>query len=153
MKRSRKGSIYLILQSNIISMARLVISEDARSKDLAPLALSINEIVRLPVTLRSANFPGVRVEKGKILDMVYSGPILEEVIRTGKPIRTIPERGAYKGVPVSVAPIIADGKTIAAMGVVDVVGTIELPEVFGAYEDVVRQVLEKGSEKNESSES
>lgn len=121
-------------------MACLVISEDARSEDLAPLALTVNEIVRLPITLRSAKFPGVRVEKGKVLDAGYSGPILEDVLKTGKSVRTIPERGAYKGVPVSVAPIVVEGKTIAAIGVVDVVGTIDLPEVFGAYADVVRQV-------------
>lgn len=121
-------------------MACLVISEDARSEDLAPLALAVNEIVRLPITLRSAKFPGVRVEKGKILDAGYSGPILEEALLTGKSVRTIPERGAYKSVPVSVAPIVVEGKTIAAIGVVDVVGTIDLPEVFGDYADVVRQV-------------
>jgi hypothetical protein len=124
-------------------MARLVISEDARSEDLAPLALAINEIVRLPVTMRSSNFPGVRVEKGKVLDKSYSGPILEEVISKGLPIRTVPEKGAYKGIPVSVAPIIVDGKAVAAVGVVDIVGTIDIPEVFGAYEDVLKQV--KGS--------
>jgi hypothetical protein len=124
-------------------MARLVISEDARSEDLAPIALAINEIVRLPITLRSLKHPGVRVEKGKVLDSSYSGPILEEVLKTGRPIRTIPERGAYKGVPVSVAPIAADGKTVAAVGVVDAAGTIDLPEVFGAYGDVVRQVSDK----------
>ena len=124
-------------------MARLVISEDARSEDLAPIALAINEIVRLPITMRSLEHPGVRVEKGKVLDSSYSGPILEDVLKTGRPIRTIPERGAYKGVPVSVAPIAADGKTVAAVGVVDVAGTIDLPEVFGAYSDVVRQVSDK----------
>jgi hypothetical protein len=124
-------------------MAKLVISEESRSEDLAPLALAINEIVKLPITLRSANFPGVRVENGKVLDSGYSGPILEEVLKTGRSIRTIPERGAFKGVPVSVAPLIVAGKTIAAIGVVDVVGTIDLPEVFGAYAEVVRQVSEK----------
>jgi hypothetical protein len=124
-------------------MARLVISEDARSEDLAPIALAINEIVRLPITLRSLKHPGVRVEKGKVLDSSYSGPILEEVLKTGRPIRTIPESGAFKGVPVSVAPIAADGKTVAAVGVVDAAGTIDLPEVFGAYGDVVRQVSDK----------
>lgn len=128
-------------------MARLVISEDARADDLAPLALAINETIRIPVTLRSANFPGVRVEKGKVLDKSYSGPILEEVIRSGKPARTIPDNGPYRGVPVSVAPILVEGKTIAAVGVVDVVGTIDIPEVFGAYADVVRQVGEKTAEK------
>jgi hypothetical protein len=126
-------------------MVRLVISKDAGSEDLAPLALAINQIVGLPITLRSARFPGVRVEKGRVLDKNYSGPVLEEVIKTGEPMRTIPESGAFKGVPVSVAPIIAAGKVIAAVGVVDVVGTIDLPEVFGAYADVVRQVSEKVS--------
>ena len=124
-------------------MARLVISEDARSEDLAPLALAVNEIVRLPITLRSAKFPGVRVEKSKVLDESYSGPILEEVLRTGKSVRTIPESGVYNGVPVSVSPIVVDGKIVAAIGVVDVIGTIDLPEVFGAYADIVRQVSEK----------
>jgi hypothetical protein len=123
-------------------MVKLVISEEARSKDLAPLALAIHEIVRLPITMRSARFPGVRVEKGKVLDSDYSGPILEEVLQVGKPIRTIPAKGAYKGVPVSVAPIMAEGMAIAAVGIVDVVGTIDLPEIFGAYADVVKEVTE-----------
>lgn len=126
-------------------MAKLVISEDAGSEDLAVLALAINEIIRLPVTLRSSGAPGVRVEKGRVLDSNYSGPVLEEVIRSGRPVRTVPKTGAYKGIPVSVAPIIVDGKTIAAVGVVDVAGTIDIPEVFGAYEDVLKQV--KGIEK------
>ncbi|HUI39871.1 MAG TPA: DUF2111 domain-containing protein [Methanothrix sp.] len=128
-------------------MVELVISEDARTEELTPLALAINEVIRLPTTLRSVNFPGVRVERGEVLDRAYSGPILEEVIRTGRPVRTIPERGAFKGVPVSVAPIIVGGKVVAAVGVVDVIGTIDLPEVFGAYEDVVKEVEGKTSER------
>jgi hypothetical protein len=127
-------------------MPRLVISEDTRSEDLATLALAFNEIVRLPVTMRSARFPGVRVEKGKVLDENYSGPVLEEVIRTGKAIRTTPKKGAYQGVPVSVAPIVVEGQVIAAVGVVDVIGTIDIPEVFGAYGDVLKQVSGKVSE-------
>jgi len=123
-------------------MSKLVISEDASSEDLAPLALAVNEIVRLPITLRSVKCPGIRVEKGEVLDASYSGPILEEVLQTGRSVHTIPERGAYKGVPVSVAPIVVEGKTVAAIGVVDVVGTIDLPEVFGAYANIVRQVSE-----------
>jgi len=128
-------------------MVELVISEDARTEELTPLALAINEVIRLPTTLRSVNFPGVRVERGEVLDRAYSGPVLEEVIRTGRPVRTIPERGAFKGVPVSVAPIIVGGKVVAAVGVVDVIGTIDLPEVFGAYEDVVKEVEGKTSER------
>ncbi len=124
-------------------MAKLVISEDARSEDLAPLALAFNEVVRLPVTMRSAGARGVRVEKGAVLDVDYSGPILEEVLAKGTPIRTIPNEGAYRGVPVAVAPILLEGKAIAAVGIVDVAGTVEIPEVFGAYSEVVKQVTGK----------
>jgi hypothetical protein len=137
----------LISRPNTVSMSRLVISEDAGSEELAALALAFNEIIRLPVTMRSARFPGVRVEKGKVLDNEYSGPVLEEVIRTGKSIRTTPEKGAYQGIPVSVAPILVDGRAVAAMGVVDVIGTIDIPDVFGAYGDVLKQVSGKVPEK------
>jgi hypothetical protein len=124
-------------------MANIVISKDASADDLAPLALALNEILRLPVTIRSASAPGVRVEKGKIIDGAYTGPILEEVLATGKLVRIIPKSGTYKGIPVAVAPIKDKiGDVIAALGVVDVVSTIDFPEVFGAYPEVVRQVTE-----------
>ena len=115
----------MISRPNIISMFRVVISEDARSEDLAALALAFNEIVQLPVTMRSARFPGVQVEKGKVLDNEYSGPVLEEVIRT----------------------ILIEGRAVAAIGIVDVIGTIDIPEVFGAYEAVLKQVSGKVPEK------
>ncbi len=121
-------------------MSRIVLSEGAGADDLAPLALAINEIVRLPVTMRSQKSTGVRVEKGRVIDRSYSGPVLEEVIRTGKSIRTTPNSGAYRGIPVSVAPIVIEGRAALALGIVDVIGTIDIPEVFGAYGDVLRQV-------------
>ncbi len=121
-------------------MSRIVLSEGAGADDLAPLALAINEIVRLPVTMRSQKSTGVRVEKGRVIDRSYSGPVLEEVICTGKSIRTTPNSGAYRGIPVSVAPIVIEGRAALALGIVDVIGTIDIPEVFGAYGDVLRQV-------------
>ncbi|HOU71504.1 MAG TPA: DUF2111 domain-containing protein [Methanothrix sp.] len=124
-------------------MPGIVISEDARPADLAPLALALNEIIRLPVTIRSRSHPGVRVEKGDVVDDSYSGPVLEAVISTGKSIRTTPDKGAYRGIPVSVAPIVVDGQTVAAVGIVDVIGTIDIPEVFGAYGDVIKQVQQQ----------
>lgn len=125
-------------------MAELVISEKSGSLDLAPLALAVNQILGLPVTLRSLEVPGVRVEVGKVLDDGYSGPVLEEVMKSGKPIRTVPKSGFYKGVPVSVAPIMdGEGRVIAAIGIVDVVGTIDIPSVFGAYTEVVKEVSGK----------
>ncbi len=128
---------------NISIMPGIVISEDARPADLAPLALALNEIIRLPVTIRSRSHPGVRVEKGDVVDDSYSGPVLEAVISTGKSIRTTPDKGAYRGIPVSVAPIVVDGQTVAALGIVDVIGTIDIPEVFGAYGDVIKQVQQQ----------
>ena len=124
-------------------MLELILSENTKGQDLAPIAIAINEVIKLPITLRSLEKPGIRVENGKIIDFNYSGPILEDVLRTGNPIRTIPNSGAYKGVPVSVAPIILEEKVIAAIGVVDLVGTIDMPDVFSAYVDVVRQVSQQ----------
>ena len=133
----------MISLPNISIMPGIVISEASRPADLAPLALALNEIIRLPVTIRSRSYPGVRVEKGVVVDDNYSGPVLEAVISTGKSIRTTPDSGAYRGIPVSVAPIIVDGQTVAALGVVDVIGTIDIPEVFGAYGDVIKQVQQQ----------
>jgi len=133
----------LISLPNISIMPGIVISEAARPADLAPLALALNEVIRLPVTMRSKSHPGVRVEKGNVVDDSYSGPVLEAVISTGKSIRTTPNSGAYRGIPVSVAPIVVDGQTVAALGVVDVIGTIDIPEVFGAYGDVIKQVQQQ----------
>jgi len=121
-------------------MRELVISENSTAEDLLPLAIAVNELVRLPVTLRSKNIPGVRVEKGKPADLAYTGPVLESVITSGKPSRTVPQSGAYEGIPVAVSPILVDGVVVAAIGIVDLVGTIDIPDVFGAYADVVEQV-------------
>lgn len=123
-------------------MPKIEISENSVAADLAPLAIAVNEILNLPVTMRSTGFKGVRVEKGMVVDDDYTGPVLEEVIKSGKAIRTIPSSGAFKGIPVSVAPIKLEGRVLAAIGVVDVVGTIDIPEIFGAYVDVVKQVSE-----------
>lgn len=84
----------------------------------------------------------MRVERGKVVDDDYTGPVLEDVLRSGKAVRTIPSSGAFKGVPVSVAPVRLGDRVLAAVGVVDVIGTIDIPEIFGAYVDVVRQVSE-----------
>ncbi|MCQ8904012.1 MAG: DUF2111 domain-containing protein [Methanothrix sp.] len=123
-------------------MLRIEISENSGAEELAPIAIAINEILNLPVTMRSAGARGVRVERGRVVDDDYTGPVLEDVLRSGRAVRTIPSSGAFKGIPVSVAPIRLGDRVIAAVGVVDVVGTIDIPEIFGAYVDVVRQVSE-----------
>jgi len=125
-------------------MSRLFISDDSSSEEILPFARMVHELLSLPVTMRSKNKRGVRLEKGKAIDMDYTGPVLEEALARNCAIHTIPDRGAYKGIPVVVALIQdKDGKPMAAVGIVDVVCTIDLAAVFGNYPQIVRQVEER----------
>jgi hypothetical protein len=125
-------------------MADIRLSENSTSGDLLPVAKMVHELFSLPVTMRSRNKKGVRLEKGKVIDMDYTGPVLEDAIARNCVIHTIPDSGAYKGIPVVVAPIHdSEGTAIAAIGVVDVVCTIDLASVFGSYPQIVRQVEEQ----------
>ncbi len=100
----------------------ICISKDMKSTDICRLALAIHELSGgLPITMRSKNFNGVRIEKGRVVDLNYTGPILEKVLAEGRSQHITPDRGKYKGIPVCVVPIKNDvGETIAALGVVDI---------------------------------
>ncbi len=101
-------------------MAGVRLSPDASAEDLLPLAMTIHELVnRLPVTMRSREKPGVRIEDGEVVDDAYTGPVLEEVLERGEVVRKVPDSGPYEGVPVVVAPIKDGEEVIAAVGVVD----------------------------------
>ncbi len=130
-------------------MAELRISDDSSSEEILPFAKMVHELLSLPVTMRSKNKKGVRLENGKVVDMDYTGPILEAALAKNSVIHTIPEKGAYKGIPV-VVTLLQDleGKPIAAIGVVDVVSTIDLASVFGNYPQIVRQVEERKRAKS-----
>jgi len=126
-----------------MSYTRIQISADSGADEIAPFAMAVHELLGLPVTMRSLNKKGVRIEKGKILDNNYTGPVLEQVLRENKVIRIIPTTGKYTGIPVIVVPIRnKEGYGIAAIGVVDVVGTVDLGIIFGDYPEVVKQVQE-----------
>jgi hypothetical protein len=122
-------------------MAIVNLFENSSSKEILPVAMMVHELFSLPVTMRSRNKNGVRLEKGKVVDMDYTGPVLEDALARNCVIHTIPENGAYKGVPVVVSPIKdSSGEAIAVVGVVDVVCTIDLASVFGSYPQIVRQI-------------
>ncbi len=126
-----------------MNFTKIQISADSESEDIAPFALAVHELLGLPITMRTLNKKGVRIEKGKILDANYTGPVLEQVLKENKIIRKIPTSGKYTGIPVVVVPIRnKEGYGIAAMGVVDMVGTVDLGFVFGDYPEVVKQVQE-----------
>jgi len=125
-------------------MSELRISENSSSEEILPFAKMVHELISLPVTMRSKNKKGVRLEKGTVLDTDYTGPVLEEAIEKNCVIHTIPNKGAYRGIPVVVAPIQdKDGNPIASIGIVDVVCTIDLASVFGNYPQIVRQVEDR----------
>ena len=119
------------------------ITADSTSKEIVPIAKAIHELFGLPITMRTLNQPGVRIEKGKVLDYEYSGPFLEKALENNSIVRSIPRTGAYSGIPVVVTTIKnEDGYGIAAIGVVDVVGTVDLGVAFGDYPEIVNQVSE-----------
>ena len=97
------------------------ITSSSGSKEIAPIALAIHELVnRLHTTMRTKNSKGVRIEEGKIIDTNYSGPILEKALVEGKEIHEIPVTGEYAGIPVVVVPIKEEGQVIGAIGLVDI---------------------------------
>ncbi len=125
-------------------MSELRISEDSASEEILPFAKMVHELLSLPVTMRSKNKKGVRLERGKVIDRDYTGPVLEEALVNNSVIHTIPDKGEYKGIPVVVVPLQdRKGNPVAAIGIVDVVSTIDLASVFGNYPQIVRQVEER----------
>jgi hypothetical protein len=106
------------------------INASSTGEEIAPMAQAIHQLVNgLPLTMRSFNRPGVRIEDGEVLDYNYTGPILEEVLKSGEMSHEIPKTGEYKGTPVVVVPIIENGQTIAVIGVVDI--------TKGIYSDIM----------------
>jgi len=107
---------------------KIKVGADSTSKEIAPIAMAIHEmVVELPVTMRTLNKRGVRIEKGKIVDDDYSGPILEMALESNSTIKTVPKDGAYKGIPVVVSTIKnEEGNAVAVIGVVDVINGLKL---------------------------
>ena len=121
----------------------LQICEDSTSDDLQPIAEAIHALIGIPVTIRSLNNRGIRMERGEIVDRDYTGPVLEDVLRTNKIIHVVPTEGPYKGKAVVVAPIrTSAGSVIGAVGVVDLVAALDILSMFKEYPGIVDEVEE-----------
>ncbi len=123
------------------NITSLTISEDSGPEDLEPIAIAVHSLIGLPTTIRSLKRKGLRLEKGEVLDRDYTGPVLEKVLKTNKIAHEVPIEGVYKGKHVVVAPICSkDGKIVAALGIVDMLATIDLHSVFKEYTSVLEEV-------------
>ncbi|EHP88821.1 DUF2111 domain-containing protein [Methanotorris formicicus] len=104
--------------------------KNADPKDLLPFAMAIHILVnKLPVTVRSKEKPGIRLEKGDVIDDNYEGYVLKLAIETGEILRVTPVVGPYKGLPVIIVPIKDGDEVLGAIGAVDVTA--------GIFEDVL----------------
>ena len=113
------------------------LTKSSTGEEIIPLAIAIHELVnKLPITMRTKNSNGVRIEEGEVLDTNYTGPILEKVLNDGKMYNETPNIGPYKGTPVIVVPIIENDVVIAAIGVIDI--------TQGIYSDIMQMTKRPG---------
>ncbi len=128
-----------------VPMNRYIIYSASKPEDMEPVGMAFHELLnRLPVTLRSKEVPGIRIEGGKIVDRSYSGPVLEQVLRENRLLKVTPVSGPYKGVPVVVSPIRdGDGNALGAIGVVDITGIFDLATLMEHQSAILKQVCGK----------
>jgi hypothetical protein len=126
-------------------MHRYTLSCSAEAADLEPVVLAVHELIhRLPVTAKSLEKDGIRVEDGRVIDHHYNGPVLLEAIEKNQIVKVTPSNGAYKGVPVTVTPIRdRDGNAIGAIGVVDITGIFDLATLMEHQSAILKQVCGK----------
>jgi hypothetical protein len=107
------------------------LTKSSTGEEITPLAMAIHELLnRLPITMRTKNSMGVRIEEGKVIDKNYTGPILEKVLNNGKIYNETPSEGSYKGIPVLAVPLIENDVITAAIGVIDT--------TQGIYSDIMQ---------------
>lgn len=126
-------------------MHRYTLSSNAEAADLEPIVLAVHELIHhLPVTAKSREKDGIRVEEGRVIDRHYNGPILLEALEKNETIQVTPKSGAYKGVPVMVSPIRdQDGEAIGAIGIVDITGIFDLATLMEHQTAILKQVCGK----------
>ena len=126
-------------------MNRYIISSGSTADDLLPVGMALHEMLnRLPITARSKEQPGIRIESGIVVDRLYSGPVLEQVLHENKVMKVTPKSGPYKGVPVVVSPIRdGNGNAMVAIGIVDITGIFDLATLMEHQALILQQVCGK----------
>jgi hypothetical protein len=77
-KQQSSNTLYIMIDSVLCvnKMPGLIISDDSTAEELEPMALAIYGTIGLPITIRSNNHNGVRVENSKVVDYNYTGEYL-----------------------------------------------------------------------------
>lgn len=119
-----------------------VLSTNSTSRDLPLIAMAVHEILnRLPVTMRNKNYPENGIENGEIKSESYAQPVLGVVLNENHMIKTKPESGEYRNIPVIVAPIRdSTGSPVAALDVVDITGISDLADLMNRQTQIIDQM-------------
>ena len=111
---------------NIDKGLKSLVSPMSTASEIISLAFAVHDLIGgYPVCAKSRDNLGIRIENGVVVDNAYTGDVLEEAIEKGTTIRKIALTGPYKGIKVIVTPIELNGRTVAAIGVVDIRGMNE----------------------------
>ena len=111
---------------NIDKGLKSLVSPMSTASEIISLAFAVHDLIGgYPVCAKSRDNLGIRIENGVVIDNAYTGDVLEEAIEKGTTIKKIALSGPYKGIKVIVTPIEMNGKTVAAIGVVDIRGMNE----------------------------
>ncbi|WP_292460053.1 DUF2111 domain-containing protein [Methanothermococcus sp.] len=95
------------------------------ANDILPIAYAVHLLVnKVPIAMRSKEKPGVRIEKGELVDAKYEGYVLKLAIELGKTLRVSATVGPYAGLPVIVVPIKDGNDILGAIGAVDITAGI-----------------------------
>ena len=109
-----------------LNMEKTLISSKSSATEIISLAFAVHDLIGgYPVCAKSKDNLGIRIENGVVVDNAYTGDVLEEAIEKGTTIRKVALTGPYKGTKVIVTPIELNGRTVAAIGVVDIRGLAE----------------------------
>jgi hypothetical protein len=123
-------------------MDMLKISSDASGAELAPLAMSIHHITgHMPVVIKGKYKRGIIVENGMIRDSFHESRALNEIFK-GKTCACVkPEGGRHAGQPMFASAITdKTGKTIAAVGVIDTSGLLQMKTFIDISDHLEKQL-------------
>jgi len=73
------------------------LTASSTGEEIEPLALAIHRLVNeLPLTMRTKNSKGLRLEDGEVVEYDYTGPVLEKVIEKVRRSVKYPKPGHTK---------------------------------------------------------